>query len=67
MSASDAAAPVPTAVRPTPPVHEDVGAAVAAAIPPRRVPLPKRLFWSAVLLLLRFPRGRAWLAARQSR
>jgi hypothetical protein len=48
-------------------VHEDVRAAVAAAIPPRRVPLPKRLFWSAVLLLLRFPRGREWLASRQRR
>jgi hypothetical protein len=31
------------------------------------VPLQKRLFWSTVLLLLRFPRGRAWLAARQRR
>jgi hypothetical protein len=48
-------------------VHEDVGAAVAAVIPPRRVPLQKRLFWSTVLLLLRFPRGRAWLASRQRR
>jgi hypothetical protein len=67
MSASDAASTIPPAVRPAPPVHEDVGAAVAAVIPPRRVPLQKRLFWSTVLLLLRFPRGRAWLASRQRR
>ncbi|MFN7272086.1 MAG: hypothetical protein ACK51K_15270 [Gammaproteobacteria bacterium] len=67
MSASDAASTLPPAVRPAPPVHEDVGAAVAAVIPPRRVPLQKRLFWSTVLLLLRFPRGRAWLASRQRR
>ena len=44
-----------------------IAAAVAAVIPPRRVPLQKRLFWSTVLLLLRFPRGRAWLASRQRR
>lgn len=52
-------------VRPAPPVHEDVGAAVAAVIPPRRVPWRKRLFWAAVLLLLRSPRGRRLLAARR--
>ena len=67
MSASDAAPPVSPVTRPAPPVHEDVGAAVAAVIPPRRVPLQKRLFWSTVLLLLRFPSGRARLAARQRR
>jgi len=67
MSTSDAAPPALPATRPAPPVHEDVGAAVAAVIPPRRVPLQKRLFWSTVLLLLRFPRSRAWLAARQHR
>jgi len=67
MPASDAAPTAPRHARPAPPAHEDVGAAVAAVIPPRRVPLPKRLFWSTVLLLLRFPRGRAWLASRQRR
>jgi hypothetical protein len=67
MPASDAAPAAAPVARPAPPVHEDVGAAVAAVIPPRRVPLPKRLFWSAVLLLLRFPRGREWLASRQRR
>ena len=67
MPASDAAAAVPAVARPAPPMHEDAGAAVAAVIPPRRVPLPKRLFWSAVLLLLRLPRGRAWLASRKRR
>jgi len=44
--------------------HEDVGKAVYAAIPPRRVPLAKRLFWRAVLVLLSSARGRAWIAAR---
>ena len=67
MPASDAAPAVPAVARPAPPMHEDVGAAVAAVIPPRRVPLPKRLFWSAVLLLLRLPGGRAWLASRLRR
>jgi hypothetical protein len=47
-----------------PVAHEDVRAAVAAAIPPRRVPWRKRLFWAAVLRLLASPRGRAWLATR---
>jgi len=45
-------------------VHEDVGTAIYAVIPPRPVPLGKRLFWRLVLRLLRSPRGRAWLAAR---
>jgi hypothetical protein len=53
--------------RPPPPVHEDVGAAVAAVIPPRPVPWRKRIFWAIVLRLLRSPRGAAWLAARQRR
>lgn len=44
--------------------HEDVGAAVYAVIPPRRVPLGKRLFWRIVLRLLRSERGRAWIASR---
>ena len=57
--------PVPSgAVRPPPVPHEDVRAAVAAAIPPRRVPWRKRLFWAVVLRLARSARGRAWLAAR---
>jgi hypothetical protein len=45
-------------------VHEDVGMAVYAAIPPRRVPLAKRLFWRIVLVMLSSARGRAWIAAR---
>lgn len=40
-------------------VHEDVGAAVYAAIPPRRVPLAKRLLWGGALRLLGSPPGRA--------
>jgi hypothetical protein len=60
--------PAPDAMpAPAPPVHEDVGAAVAAVIPPRPVPWHKRLFWAVVLRLLRSPRGAAWLAARQRR
>ncbi|MBU6378360.1 MAG: hypothetical protein KJS95_07475 [Gammaproteobacteria bacterium] len=46
-------------------VHEDVGAAVFAAIPPRRVPLAKRLLWWLVLRLLASRTGRAIIAARQ--
>ncbi|MFZ9303766.1 MAG: hypothetical protein ACO266_00900 [Steroidobacteraceae bacterium] len=45
-------------------VHEDVGRAVYAAIPPCRVPLSKRVFWRIVLVLLSSARGRAWIAAR---
>jgi hypothetical protein len=44
--------------------HEDVGAAVYAVIPPRPVPLRKRLFWRLILTLLGSRRGRAWIAAR---
>jgi len=44
--------------------HEDVGVAVYAAIPPRSVPLAKRLFWRLVLFLLSSARGRAWIASR---
>lgn len=45
-------------------VHEDVGAAVYAAIPPRKVPFSKRFFWHIVLWLLRSERGRKWIAGR---
>ena len=45
-------------------VHEDVGAAVYAAIPPRPVPLTKRIFWWLVLRLLGSRLGRAIIAAR---
>lgn len=55
---------IATANGTSPIVHEDVRAAVAAVIPPRRVPWRKRLFWAVVLRLLAGPRGRAWLATR---
>ena len=42
--------------------HEDVGAAIQAAIPPRRVPLGKRVFWRIVLGLLHLSSGRALIA-----
>jgi hypothetical protein len=44
--------------------HEDVGAAVYAVIPPRPVPLRKRIFWRLILTLLGRRQGRAWIAAR---
>jgi hypothetical protein len=37
--------------------HRDVRAAVFAAVPQRRAPLAKRLFWRLVLFLARFPAG----------
>jgi hypothetical protein len=37
--------------------HRDVRAAVFAAVPQRRAPLAKRLFWRLVLFLARFPVG----------
>jgi hypothetical protein len=64
MSPAVPASPVAAAIATSPVAHEDVRAAVAAAIPPRRVPWRKRLFWAAVLRLLASPRGRAWLATR---
>ena len=45
-------------------VHEDVAARAAAAIPPRAVPLGKRLMWRAVFALLATSFGRRWLARR---
>jgi hypothetical protein len=37
--------------------HRDVRAAVFAAVPQRRAPLAKRLFWRLVLALARLPMG----------
>lgn len=45
-------------------VHEDVAALAASAIPPRPVPLGKRLMWRAVFTLLGTSFGRRWLARR---
>lgn len=44
--------------------HEDVGAAVQAVIPPRRVPLGKRVFWRVVLWLMKTSVGRSLIARR---
>jgi hypothetical protein len=46
--------------------HEDVGAAMQAAIPPRPVPLGKRVFWHLVLWLMKTSSGRALIARRYS-
>ena len=45
-------------------VHEDFVAQAAAAIPPRRVRLGRRMFWSALLALLRTQFGRQWVRQR---
>jgi hypothetical protein len=45
-------------------VHYDLSALGARLIPPRRVPLGKRLFWSVLLLVLRTERGRRWVQRR---
>lgn len=45
-------------------VHEDVSEQAALAVPPRPVPLGKRLFWSAVFALLATRAGRRWLERR---
>ena len=45
----------------SPPV-EDVRAAIEAQIPPRRVPVARRLFWRLVFVLVRFSAGRALLS-----
>jgi hypothetical protein len=45
-------------------VHEDVGAQAAVAVPPRPVPLGRRLFWRAVFALLATRAGRRWLERR---
>jgi hypothetical protein len=37
--------------------HRDVRAEVFAAVPQRRAPLRKRLFWRIALLAARFPSG----------
>jgi hypothetical protein len=47
-------------------VHEDVSAQAALAVPPRPVPLGKRLFWRAVFALLATRAGRRWLERRAS-
>jgi hypothetical protein len=44
-------------------VHRDVGRAFYRAIPPRPVPLRKRLFWSAVLRLAGSRTGKRILAS----
>jgi len=45
-------------------VHEDVSAQAAIAVPPRPVPLGKRLFWRVVFALLATRAGRRWLERR---
>jgi hypothetical protein len=45
-------------------VHEDVSVQAARAVPPRPVPLGKRLFWRAVFALLATRAGRRWLERR---
>lgn len=37
--------------------HRDVRAEVFAAVPQRRAPLGKRLFWRIALFVARFPMG----------
>ncbi len=48
-------------------VHEDVTALATAAVPPRAVPLSKRLFWRLVFALLGTRAGRRWLEQRAAR
>lgn len=45
-------------------VHQDLSRQTAGLIPPRRVPLGKRLFWSALLTVLRTGAGRRWVQRR---
>lgn len=45
-------------------VHRDVVSQARAIIPPRRVPWRKRLFWSALLAVLRTAAGRRWVRRR---
>ena len=47
-------------------VHHDLGARTRVLITPRAVPLGKRAFWSALLLVLRFEAGRRWVQRRYS-
>jgi hypothetical protein len=44
--------------------HRDVGGMALAAIPPRRVPVGKRIFWSTLLAVLRTEAGRRWVRRR---
>lgn len=48
-------------------MHRDAGAAFYRAIPPRPVPLTKRVFWRLVLALARRPAGRRVLTALHGR
>jgi len=43
-------------------LHRDVSAQFYAALPPRRVPLMKRVFFGLVLAIAESPVGRGWLA-----
>ncbi len=45
-------------------VHRDLSLQALHLIPPRRVPLGKRLFWSALLTVLRTEAGRRWVQRR---
>jgi len=45
-------------------VHEDVATAVLEVIPPRRVPLGKRIFWRLILWVMKSSAGRKWIARR---
>jgi hypothetical protein len=47
-------------------VHHDISAHARTLITPRAVPLGKRLFWSALLTVLRFEAGRRWVQRRYS-
>lgn len=47
-------------------VHYDLSAQARRLITPRAVPLGKRLFWSALLTVLRFEAGRRWVQRRYS-
>jgi hypothetical protein len=47
-------------------LHHDIGARTRRLIAPRAVPLAKRLFWSALLTVLRFEAGRRWVQQRYS-
>ncbi len=44
--------------------HRDIGKQAVAAIPPRRVSLRKRVFWSTLLTVLRTDAGRRWVRRR---
>jgi hypothetical protein len=42
-------------------MHRDVSPAFYAAVPPRRVPLFKRVLWTVGLAVAASPLGRYWL------